>query len=58
MRFEGPDRCVRADRYDHQRKEQIVPPRQLGDEEHARQRGMHHAGHGAGHAHQCKILFR
>ena len=58
MGFEDDDGQVRCYRDNHQRHQQTVAPRQLGNEEHARQRSMHHARHHTGHAHQGKILLR
>ncbi len=46
---------IHGERYardDHQRDEQSVAVRQLGNEEYGRQRRLHHTRHQAGHAHE------
>ena len=58
MRLEHDDGQVGADGNDHQRQEEVVAARQLGDEEDARQRGVHHTAHHARHTHEGKILLR
>ena len=58
MGLKDDDGKIGADRYNHQRQEQVVAARQLGNEEHTCQRGMHYAAHYACHPHQGKVLFR
>ena len=55
--LEGADGDVGADGGDHERQEKVVAAGQLGDEEDARQGGVHDGGHGASHAHEGEILF-
>ena len=58
VRFEYHDCKVSTDRYHHQRKEQVISPCQLGNEEDTCQRCMHHARHHPCHTQQGKVLFR
>lgn len=56
MWFENNNRQIGTDRNDHQRKEQIVSSRQLGNQKYSRQRCMHDTTHHPCHAQQCEIL--
>ena len=44
--------------HNHQRNEQGVAARELGNEEHAGKRGMEHGAHYAGHAQQSIVGLR
>ena len=57
MRLEDNDGQIGADGNNHQRQEEVVTSRQLGDEKDACQGGVHHAAHHAGHAHQGEVLL-
>ena len=57
MRLEHKDRDIGTDRDDHQGEEQIIPTRQLGDQENTGQRSVHHPGHNARHTQQSEILL-
>ena len=57
MRLKNDNRQIRADRNYHQRQEQVVPSRQLGNQEYTRQRRVHDTAHHSRHPHQGKILF-
>ena len=58
MRLERQYRNIRTNRDNHQGQEQIIASRQLGDQEDARQRGVHHARHHARHTQQGEVLLR
>ena len=58
VRFKNDNRQIRADRDYHQRQEQVVPSRKLGNQEHSRKRSVHNATHHSRHAQQGKVLFR
>ena len=57
MRLEHKDRDIGTDRDDHQGEEQIIPTRQLGNQENPGQRSVHHPGHNARHTQQSEILL-
>ena len=55
--LEDDDGQVTGDGDNHQRHEHVVAAGNLGNEEDARQRGVHDAGHDAGHAQQGEVLL-
>ena len=58
MRLKHKDRDIGTDRDDHQGEEQIIPTRQLGDQENPGQRSVHHPRHDTRHTQQSEILLR
>ena len=57
VRLKRDDGQVGTDGHNHQGHEQLVAAREFGNEENARQRGVHHAAHQAGHADHGKVAL-
>ena len=55
--LEHDDDQIGTHTHDDERNEQPVSTRDFGNEENARQRGVHHAGHHAGHAQKREVLL-
>ena len=58
VRHEDTYRGEGGQRDQHQRQEEVVAARELGDEEDPRQGGMHHPSHQARHPEQDIVLRR
>ena len=58
MRLEYHNGKIRADRYHHQRKEQIIPASQFCNQKNTSQRSMHYSRHQSRHSQQGKIFLR
>ena len=58
MRLEYHNGKIRADRYYHQRKEQIIPASQFCNQKNTSQRSMHYSRHQSRHSQQGKIFLR
>ena len=56
--LEHQDGDVGADRDDHQRQEEVISTRQLGNQEDTGQGGVHDTGHDTGHTQEGKVLLR
>ena len=58
MRLHSPARQMRHDGSNHQRNKQRISSRNLRNQEHRRQRRIHHSGHDTRHPCQDKIADR